>query len=389
MKVLLISPVPTDPAGAGNRARIATLASALQDHGHELHFAYLPLEAADLDAMKVRFGPGRLHVPPWRATKGPWVRRVLKMIGKSLSIDSAHAYRLDDWYDAKANDFLKALQAEHRYEVVVVEYVFMSKAFEAFKDVRMKILDTHDRFGLRHRSYLKAGQKPEWYSTSDEEELRGFRRANMVIGIQAQEADDFRQRLGPASTTRVIEVGHLTAKPQPFKPSQAPSAVFLGSSNAINVAACEYFIQEVAPIVLATFPDFKLFLAGSVSNQFTATKLLHPLGFVESLSKAFSHGAVAVNPVQMGTGVNIKLLDALAHGMPCVTTVSGARGLEALADVAMVMVEDQNPHAFAQQLIALLSQPARRAELQRSALQAANTWNERQLGSLTAALRSP
>ena len=71
-----------------------------------------------------------------------------------------------------------------------------------------KVLDTHDRFALRHRAYLAAGQQPHWLSTMLEQESIGLRRAHVVLAMQDNEAAEFRQQLTGA-TTRVLTVGHL------------------------------------------------------------------------------------------------------------------------------------------------------------------------------------
>jgi hypothetical protein len=48
------------------------------------------------------------------------------------------------------------------------------------------------------------------------------------------------------------------------------------------------------------------------------------LGRVDRVAEGFARGAMAVNPVRVGTGINIKLLESLAAG-PNVCSASGAR----------------------------------------------------------------
>jgi hypothetical protein len=52
----MISPVPTDPLTAGNRARVLNLFTALEHVGHDVTFAYVPYEHADPKAMEKRLG---------------------------------------------------------------------------------------------------------------------------------------------------------------------------------------------------------------------------------------------------------------------------------------------------------------------------------------------
>ena len=55
MKVLIVSPVPTDPILAGNRARVLNLFVALEQLGHEVKFAYVHYEhGTDYNAMERR-----------------------------------------------------------------------------------------------------------------------------------------------------------------------------------------------------------------------------------------------------------------------------------------------------------------------------------------------
>ena len=58
MKVLLVSPIPTDPAVAGNRVRIGALFTALVRLGHDVTFGYVPYydEPADYDKLTQRLG---------------------------------------------------------------------------------------------------------------------------------------------------------------------------------------------------------------------------------------------------------------------------------------------------------------------------------------------
>ena len=71
MKVLLVSPIPTDPAVAGNRVRIGALFTALVRLGHDVTFGYVPYydEPADYDKLTQRLEEAtatRARKPPCR-----------------------------------------------------------------------------------------------------------------------------------------------------------------------------------------------------------------------------------------------------------------------------------------------------------------------------------
>jgi hypothetical protein len=75
-----------------------------------------------------------------------------------------------------------------RFEVALFVYVFMSKLISAVPKTLRTIIDANDLMGDRHQAYIKAGLKPQWFSTTPREEVEALDRANAVIAIQENEA---------------------------------------------------------------------------------------------------------------------------------------------------------------------------------------------------------
>ena len=65
------------------------------------------------------------------------------------------------------------------------------------------------------------------------------------------------------------------------------------------------------------------------------------------MAQSYAQGALVVNPVRMGTGLNIKTMECLALGVPLVVTESGSRGLENLRGRAFLAVADDDAAAMA------------------------------------------
>lgn len=387
MKILVLSPTPTHPVTAGNRARIVSLARALQRLGHTVHFAVASVAQSDMAGTREVFG-AHVHVLRWREPHsiGGFLPRVRRKLLRMMGSEAAYLWGLDEYYDHELTAQVAELCARERFDAVMVEYVFMSQAFAAVPPGTLKILDTHDRFALRHRTFLRAGQQPQWFSTSVQEECEGLRRADCVLAIQDQEAAEFVRQLGTAPP-HVITVGHLLEVQRRVAPAAADSAVFLASGNPINVEAARYFIDRVLPLILRKQPQFKLLLAGDVGASFTnAGAAVVCLGRVTRVTDAFDTAAVAVNPVQMGTGLNIKMLEALACAVPCVSTETGSRGLERHRGVAFECVGDTDAAAMADAILSLLADSQRATALGEAGQRIAEEWNRTQLAGLVEAL---
>lgn len=388
MKILMISPVPTHPSIAGNRARILTLADGLTTAGHELHFAWAALEEGDRIAMRKHFD-GRFIELIYRQPKtvsgfsARFRRGVLRRIGHA----SAHVWGVDDWYDSGLTDQLLALQTQHNFEAIFVEYVFLSKALEVFPADVVKIIDTHDRFADRHLHYLQAGKQPEWFATTQAGERKGLARADVAVAIQDSEARLFAATL--PEHTRVTTVGHLLDMSQSVLMANVPRAIFVASANSINVDAANNFIVNALPLIRTDLPNFEFWLAGDVCRDALDAPGVHKIGRVDSVAHTYAQGALAVNPVCMGTGLNIKTMECLALGVPLVATESGSRGLENLRGRAFLAVPDNDAAAMAASVIRVLRDQDLRASLVQEALAAARAWNATQFANLDSVLRAP
>ena len=99
-----------------------------------------------------------------------------------------------------------------------------------------------------------------------------------------------------------------------------------------NRDAVRYFYQEVMPLVKADFPDVNLVIVGEqpkAEMEFYAKKIDVTLtGYVEDIRPYLSQAAVCIVPLRMGSGTRIKILVAMAAGVPVVSSSIGCEGLE-------------------------------------------------------------
>lgn len=91
-----------------------------------------------------------------------------------------------------------------------------------------------------------------------------------------------------------------------------------------NKEAANWFIARVWPDVLLQAPNARLLIAGAAPagqlSSWSQVSGVTALGFVADLDELYARAALAIVPVQSGGGSNIKLLEALAHGCPCVAS---------------------------------------------------------------------
>lgn len=387
MKTLFVANRMPVPCTTGNRARILSLVRALAGWGHEIHYAFAGTDgvtAADVAELESHLAGGRFHRIEVRDVRQleSVAARALRRLLRLLKQEGGYRFPLDYGYDPRTTAALAALQERHAFAVVFVEYVFMSKALAAFPPRTLRVLDTHDAFGDRHKEFLKAGERPSWYATTPAEEETGFRRADVVIAIQEEEAARFRSRLG-VDAGRVRTVGHIVDLSRRVELPDLPAAAFLGSVNAVNRAGLDYLIREIVPRVLRQQADFRLLVAGPISGGLAPSPGVEACGLVDHVANLFARAPLSLNPMLLGTGISIKLLDAMACGVPSVSTEVGARGLEPRFRRGIVTVPDRDPQAFSDALLQLLADRGQRRRLGELAYADASAWNEEQTRALS------
>lgn len=141
-----------------------------------------------------------------------------------------------------------------------------------------------------------------------------------------------------ASMRDFEEISESSQLPACFLPNVAPVAhtvyaacpmheqiLFVGSLwYGPNVQGVGWFLRQVWPGVRARFPKARFLLVGSASQEtrrrWESIEGVEAPGFVDDLPAAYAQSMVAVVPVQSGGGSNIKVLEALRLGRPCVVS---------------------------------------------------------------------
>jgi len=112
-----------------------------------------------------------------------------------------------------------------------------------------------------------------------------------------------------------------------FKPMDVKKEydiVFIGNMGyPPNVNAAIYLAQEVLPLVLKQNPDAKLLLAGATPHpNVLALKSdkVEVTGWVKDINECYASAKIFIAPMQIGTGLQNKLLEAMAMKIPCITS---------------------------------------------------------------------
>jgi glycosyltransferase involved in cell wall biosynthesis len=361
-RVLIISPVPTHPQNAGNRARVFHLATALSAMDCEVHFLFTGHEAGDLEAMK-RYWQVRFYslADPCQRTALPSRLQRLYCFFRYSKIERTYNIPADAWYFSALDPVVSELQKKQCYDLVLVEYIFLSKALLHFGSQTLKIIDTHDIFTNRFQLYLNNNQAPQWFSTYRSEEEKALNRADVVIAIQKHEKEYFESLVN----RKVIQVGHLLPVRSSVKAYFEKTLLFVASANPINIEGTSFFVEQVFKKLLLTQPDVKLIIAGSICKVLERKEQVVLWGEFAEPQNVYDAADIVINPIRFGTGINIKTIEALSYGKVLVATTPATSGLEEGRNKAFLVADTVNE--FVAALTGLIDSADQRAMLQHNA----------------------
>src|SRR5215472_13046562 len=152
-RVLVLSPTPSHPQDFGNRKRIFRICSQLKERGARIVFLHYPAEAE---------WRGRIPEHASRAMANTWDRYYQLPAPASLHPSPiGQHHTIDEWWDDSIGTFLAWLFANDNFDVFIVNYSWLSKAFEFAPPSVVRILDTNDVFSGRRELLERHGIVPE------------------------------------------------------------------------------------------------------------------------------------------------------------------------------------------------------------------------------------
>ena len=133
-----------------------------------------------------------------------------------------------------------------------------------------------------------------------------------------------------------------------------------------NIQACKYLIQEILPILKSKGVRVKICLAGiDPSPEVIALKSDDVLvtGYVKDMKEYLIRSKIFVAPLFSGSGLQNKLLEAMAAGLPVITTSLTNKALKAKDKKEIIICNESLK--FAEQIIFLLNHPTEASEIAR------------------------
>ncbi|MFC1763127.1 glycosyltransferase family 4 protein [Planctomycetota bacterium] len=162
------------------------------------------------------------------------------------------------------------------------------------------------------------------------DELSVYRQADMVLVVTEEDGD----HLGQEGITNIeILPNIIPVEKREFGLERQPIVLFVGGfGHPPNIDAVEWLIESIWPEVVESYPDAELQIVGSnmpddLKDSVLTQRNTRLLGFVEDLAPVLHKATVSVAPLRYGGGMKGKVNQAMACGLPVVSTSVGLQGI--------------------------------------------------------------
>jgi glycosyltransferase involved in cell wall biosynthesis len=217
---------------------------------------------------------------------------------------------------------------------IVIHYAFADRLIEHAKYGNIyRIMEMHDLLSvnLQIRQWLdrkiteftRTGHADDLFNPNlpwdekfgaSDEELAIYDQYDAVIAISQREQLLLQKRLRRACAIWIP----MHIPPSKLDNSYDGPPIFIASENIFNRVGLMLLVNELLDRIIAQCPDFQIDVIGKISEFAISSPNVRYLGYVSNLKGVCQKAAFAICPVISGTGQQVKVIEAMAHGLAVV-----------------------------------------------------------------------
>ena len=274
---------------------------------------------------------------------------------------STKSLQIGYWDSRKARKEYKAFEARVNPDVLYSQMVRTMPLVS--RSLRPKVMDFQDALSMNAERRMEHSRFPWHYVLHYEfkmlrsTEYNAFKIFDALTIISEPDAEAIPCRKD--SVINILPNGVDFDYFCPLEREKRYDVVFCGNmSYEPNVRAARYLARQVMPLVWQVLPGARLLLSGAAPKQKVSDlsdDRIVVSGFVEDIRESYASARLFAAPMQTGSGLQNKLLEAMAMRMPCVTTDIANDSLH--AENGREVLVGNTAQAFADHIVRLLKDP--------------------------------
>jgi sugar transferase (PEP-CTERM/EpsH1 system associated) len=277
------------------------------------------------------------------------------------------------FYEPEIGRRAHALARDWAVDLVHVQMIRMAPVIASLGSLP-RVIDLIDSMSVNLSRQAERSRPPKaWLASWEARRVGGYERALPTAFDQLVISSPLdRSAIGDFSNLHVVANGvDLAAHPFVTAERTEDALVFSGTMWYFpNVDAAQWLVHEVLPLIRRHRPHTTLTIVGA--RPVAAVRRLAEIpgvtvtGQVPSVHDYVARSTVAVAPMRSGSGIQFKIIEAMAAGTPVVATPTATAGLQSVAGRDLLVGADAE--SFAAQVVRLLEDRPLRQRLAQNAL---------------------
>lgn len=391
--ILLITPyVPYPLDSGGNQAFFTMVNHLLNDFDISIALSISVKDSGRVEALKklwpnvtfyIHTKKKRSFIDRLKGGEGSFWRwmhktsnRKMSRLAREKDVQKGNATLYQSQFSLLSNDFYHFIYETSRkgFDLIQVEfYEYLSLVYLLPPSVT-SIFIHHELRYIRNECEFQLFKERKYSDSlllhvAKEYEVGTLARYNYIFTLSDVDAAYLKKEIVGKTQIKVSPaaiVREETEESIAFSPNRTNRLVFLGSQNHFpNFDAMMWFCNEIAPLLRARNFNFTLDVIGQwnpkeLLKQIPNTPELRFLGYVDDLNRCME-GTIMVVPIRIGSGMRIKILDAIASYVPFITTTKGTEGIDMRHHEECLIAE--TPEEYAKAVVELCGNPSLQQQL--------------------------
>jgi len=359
MKILMVSPYLPWPLYGGASVRIFNLIKELSNKGHKI--ILLAGKQNNSDALNDPLNKLCEQVHLYELPKQGRFLSILR------SVFSLSPYPSAQFKNRRLKENFNELIEKNQPDLIWINFLFLAEILSRISLNKIPVvLDQFEADELVWQRYIKEGNFIQklfsYFNLKKIQRLQKkvFERINALLCVSEKEANFMKPKVPSKTNILVVpngvDIDFFT--PELFLEKLEPIILVAGSMCVLrNINSAIWFAKSIFPKIKKDIHDAEFWIVGFNPDKKVLTLGKTPgvrvIGTVDDMRLYYKKAKAYVAPFKFGEGTRLKILEAMASGIPIVSTKEGCQGIDIIDGKHVIIADNEND--FANKVVELLN----------------------------------